>query len=62
MDYVLKYNNREVARGDFFAMLSDANARGGILAITPSRKGWKWNRMLLDLAEDFQIIPSDKDN
>ena len=62
MNYVLKFNNREVARGDFFVILMDAHARGGVQAITPSRKGWKWNRILIDLTDDFQIIASDKDN
>lgn len=56
MDYLLKYRNREVSHGDFFHVLSEANARGGVLAITPSKRAWRYSRMMIDLAEDYEII------
>ena len=57
MDYRLKFKNREIATGEFFHVLSEANARGGLQAITPSQRGYRWTRLLLDLAEHYEIEP-----
>lgn len=57
-EYILKFKNREVSRGDLLTVFADAHSRDAFQAVTPSRKGWVWSRLLVDLKPDFEIRAS----